>query len=77
MDVGNLAENLTMMDIQKVGTSKANVLRRQFQETLHALAETSQRKTREAILNLDSTTGEKSFEGGCKFLLDWFNNKIS
>ena len=77
MAVGNLPENLTMMDIQKIGTSEKNVLRRNFQDTLHKLAKTSQRKTRNAILNLDPTTEEGSFEGGCSFLLNWFNTKIA
>ena len=75
--VGNQPENLTMMDIQKIGKSEKNKLRRDFQDRLYGLAEISQRKTRNAILNLDSTAGEKSFEGGCTFLLNWFNTKIT
>jgi len=76
--VGNNSNNLTIMSIQKIGTSEKNKLRRKFQKKLKDLSVTSQAATVEAIKKLDPIemdTG-KTFKGGCKFLLDWFNSKI-
>ena len=73
--VGNNSNNLTIMSIQKIGTSEKNKLRRTFQKKLKDLSVTSQAATVEAIKKLDPIemdTG-KTFKGGCKFLLDWLN----
>ena len=62
-----------------IGTSQKNKLRRSFKQKLNALSVTSQAPTVESITKLDATNmdTEKTFKGGCKFLLDWFNSKLT
>ena len=76
--VENNSNNLTIMSIQKIGTSEKKKLRRKFQKKLKELSVTSQAATVEAIKELDpiQMDTEKTFKGGCEFLLDWFNSKI-
>ena len=76
--VGNNSNNLTIMSIQKIGTSEKKKLRRKFQKKLKELSVTSQAATVEAIKKLDpiEMDTKKTFKGGCEFLLDWFNSKI-
>ena len=76
--VENNSNNLTIMSIQKIGTSEKNKLRRKFQKKLKELSVTSQAATVEAIKKLDpiEMDTKKTFKGGCEFLLDWFNSKI-
>ena len=56
-----------------------NKLRRKFQKKLKELSVTTQAATVEAIKKLDliEMETEKTFKCGCKFLLDWFNSKIT
>ena len=63
----------------KIGTSEKNKLRWSFKQKLNALSVTSQAPTVESITKLDATNmdTEKTFKGGCKFLLDWFNSKLT
>ena len=51
-------------------------LRREFQEGLKSMANETQAPTIQAITDLDPIdTGGKTYECGCDFLLNWFNDQ--
>ena len=55
----------------KIGATLAYVKRRAFQNELRQRAVQSQRRTVDRITDLDPSPGQKSFQDGCQFLLDW------
>ena len=76
--IGNKSGTLTRIQIQKIGQGNVYELRREFQERLKSMADVTQAPTIEAITDLDPTdTGEKTYKGGCEFLLNWFNDQTS
>ena len=56
----------------KIGATPAYVKRRAFQNELRQRAVQSQRRKVNRITDLDPSPGQKSFQGGCQFLLDWY-----
>jgi hypothetical protein len=79
--VGNDSSILTEMSIKKIGKSAAYDLRREFEQELKQMADGTQAPTMTAITLFDKIEyGDKTYEqyeGGCKFLLNWFNEKTS
>jgi hypothetical protein len=76
--VGNNSSTLTEMSIKKIGKSVAYDLRREFEQELKQMAYGTQAPTIAAITMLDEIEyGDKTYEGGCRFLLNWFNEKTS
>ena len=76
--VGNNSSTLTEMSIKKIGKSAAYDLRREFEQELKQMAHGTQAPTIAAITMFDEIeSGDKTYEGGCKFLLNWFNEKTS
>ena len=54
-----------------IGNTSAYQHRKNFAKELKDIAPISQKRTVEAITKLDSVN-EKTFKGGCDFLLKWF-----
>jgi hypothetical protein len=76
--VGNDSSILTEMSIKKIGKSVAYDLRREFEQELKQMADVTQAPAMTAITLFDKIEyGDKTYEGGCKFLLNWFNEKTS
>ena len=76
--VRNKSGALTRIQIQKIGQGNVYELRREFQERLKSMARDTQAPTIQAITDLDpNDTGGKTYEGGCQFLLNWFNDQTS
>ena len=60
--------------LQKIGTRSENLKRYAFENQLKDLAPQTQKPFVDAITDLD-VSNEKTFEGGCKFLCDWYRSK--
>jgi hypothetical protein len=79
--VGNDSSILTEMSIKKIGKSAAYDLRREFEQELKQMADVTQAPAMTAITLFDKIEyGDKTYEqyeGGCKVLLNWFNEKTS
>ena len=63
------------MFIKKIGTSKAYDLRREFEAELTVKAQISMLQIKERIKSLDQTNEIKTYEGGCRFLSSWYNER--
>ena len=72
---GNKSSDLTTMELKKIGTTNSYDLRRSFETEMKRRADESQTQTIEAITALDNNHENKTYEGGCKFLLSWFRNE--
>lgn len=72
--IGNESSSLTKEAIRKIGRTPAYDARRVFQETLRMKSAASQEPTINAIKSLDPSPANKTYEGGCKFLLDWYRS---
>lgn len=70
--IGNPSSKLSYQSLMKIGATPAYVKRRAFQNKLRQQAVQSQRRTVDRITDLDPSPGQKSFQGGCQFLLDWY-----
>ena len=69
-------EDLKCKKILKIGKSPAYTKRREYFAKMKLKAETSQARTKSRIAQLDPSPN-KTYEGGCHFLLDWYKNKIA
>ena len=76
--IGNESLSLTIMRLMSIGKGKANDKRRAFEQELKGKAGPSQLYYINKIKDLDTNEidNEKSFDGGCQFLLGWYNNKV-
>jgi len=62
--------------IQKIGTTNAYNLRWSFERDIKDMAEETKIRTKEAIAALDRNNENKTYEGGCEFLLSSFLEKV-
>ena len=72
--IANNSRDLSKTELLRIGRSKAYITRRNFRDTLVDKSEPSMRRTIERITALhDVEEGQrKTFDGGCKALLDWY-----
>ena len=69
---------LTIANITNIGNTPAYKTRRDIKKMLKEKDFATQKPTIDAITQLDATMlAEKTYEGGCKLLLKWFNDKVS
>lgn len=74
--IGNRMEDLNCKKILKIGKSPVYAKRREYFTKMKLKAETSQARTKSRITQLDPSQN-KTYDGGCQFLLDWYKNKIA
>ena len=75
--VGNPVDELAIANITNIGNTPAYKTKKYFGTMLKEKDFASQQPTIDAIIQLDATVlGGKSYEGGCEFLLEWFNDKV-
>jgi hypothetical protein len=73
--VGNSITELTKQALLRIGNTDAYRARNMFLEETRRKSIPSQEQTIVAITQLDTTTtSDKTFVGGCKFLLEWFRS---
>ena len=75
--IGNPSSSLFIKDLKSIGKNKTNENIKKFHHFLDERAENSQCQVKEAITNLDDAvhdSANKTFNGGCNFLLSWFNS---
>jgi hypothetical protein len=70
--VGNVEADLSRQLFGSIGTTKAYETRKAYLQQVKTRATESVNRIREKIALLD-VNPEKSFEGGCEFLLNWYN----
>ena len=75
--IGNSFRDLTRADIRSIGKTAKYQLRKDFEIEMERLCQNSQQNVKQSITNLDTSTEGKTYEGGCNFLLDWFNRTIN
>ena len=73
--IGNATNQLDRQTIKKIGKGLACDRTREFLQSLEAVAATSQQRTKVAITNLDQSEN-KTFQGGCDFLLNWYRTNF-
>jgi len=73
--IGNKSSSLSEFHIKKIGTSAAYDARRLFEQEMKDASPSTQLPIREDIKNLDPCN-DKSFEGGCDFLLKWYRDNF-
>ena len=73
--IGNATNQLDRQTIKKIGKGLACDRTRTFLQSLEAVAATSQQRTKVAITNLDQSEN-KTFQGGCDFLLNWYRTNF-
>jgi hypothetical protein len=73
--VGNVEADLSRQLFGSIGTTKAYETRKAYLQQVKTRATESVNRIREKIALLD-VNPEKSFEGGCEFLLNWYNEII-
>ena len=72
--IGNKQSDLSKLKLKKIGSTKSYKERKLFQNKLRGMAQKTQHTAKENIKQLDpSSVGDKTFEGGCAFLLNWYN----
>ena len=69
--IGNKLSDLSKNQLFKIGQTPAYQARRDFQASLQQISDTSMERVRNDIKELD-TSVSKTFDGGCKFLLEWY-----
>lgn len=78
--IGNMSTSLSVSDIKKIGSSKANKKVKEFRSKLTEQALSSKLEIIQKIKSLHGTNSpdeEPSFDGGCAFLLNWFWSTFS
>ena len=75
--IGTPSSKLSRDKLMKVGRGAAYDKRTSFENYLKQMALSSQKPIVEAITKLDTETNDelKTFEGGCRFLCDWYRYK--
>lgn len=74
--IGNRSDQLDRTMLKNIGKSTANDKRRKFISSLKDKELRTQRRTRERIAKLDKSSAQ-TYEGGCEFLLQWYNSYLS
>ena len=74
LHIGNASNLLTKQQLLKIGKGKSYTKQYKYEAYLKAQSKGSQQPIIDAITNLDvaSDNRPKSFEGGCKFLCNWY-----
>ena len=68
---------LAIANITNIGNTPALKTRRDFETMLKEKAFATQQPTIDVITQVDATVlGEKTYEGGCEFLLKCFNDRV-
>jgi hypothetical protein len=75
--IGNPKNELSRELFATIGTSSAYDSRRAYLQDIKQRAETSKGLIEQKIAALDPSEDNKTYEGGCKFLLDWYNEVTS
>ena len=73
--IGNNSTSLSVSDIKSIGTSPTNQKINEFRNNLIEKSNLPEGHVKDLISNLDVTTNvdnEKTYEGGCQFLLNWY-----
>ena len=73
--IGNTCDKIDKTMLYNIGKSKAYDKRRTFLSSLKQKAQRTQQVTKDKITLLDQSD-VKTYEGGCKFLLRWYNSYI-
>ena len=68
---------VTLETLKKIGKGNTYSKRRKFDEMVQDKDIISRQIVQKNITNLDdvSNLNKKTFDGGCKFLLNWYNSK--
>jgi hypothetical protein len=76
--IGNKLQDVSKKAIQQIGTTKAYDARRAFLKELGEKAKETQQPTINGItaLHEGEIESNRSFEGGCEFLLKWYRNNF-
>ena len=74
--VGTTSSSLSKQEVMKIGTQKSYQEKRAFREKLATQSENTMTRSIERITALD-TASQKTFEGGCNFLLRWYRSNFS
>ena len=73
--IGNDHNSLFRADLKNIGKNKTNEKIKEFHKLLFSMESISQISTINEITQLDLNTDcDKTFDGGCDFLLSWFTN---
>lgn len=75
--VGTLPNDLPAGNIMRIGATKSYERKKAFREELARQSEQSMQRTVSRITALDDVNEEKTFIGGCEFLLRWYRDNFS
>ncbi len=77
--IGNNSEELSRQVLMKIGTTDAYATRRAYLEDIRTRAEASKTliEVKIAAVDPNPNADERTYQGGCKFLLDWYNDLTS
>ena len=75
LSIGNTCDKIDKTMLYNIGKSKAYDKRRTFLSSLKQKAQRTQQVTKDKITLLDQSD-VNTYEGGCKFLLRWYNSYI-
>ena len=75
---GNALQEISKQELKKIGNTKAYDMRKEFLRNLDKHAKDTQQITVDLITELDNQEGglNKTFEGGCSFLLKWYRDNF-
>ena len=74
--IGTVSSSLSKEEVMKIGTQKSYQEKRAFREKLATQSENTMTRSIERITALD-TASQKTYEGGCNFLLRWYRTNFS
>ena len=75
--VGTSKHDLPSKKIVRIGATAAYQRKKAFREELRQQSVTTMQRTISRITALDDVNEEKSFSGGCEFLLRWYRSNFS
>lgn len=75
--VGNPLSDLSRQQLTKIGTTKAYKDRKEYLGEIKRRADVSKEKLIEKIISADPNENNETYEGGCQFLLQWYNSITS
>ena len=73
--IGNHSSTLTTIDIKKIGNGPSHESRCKYESNLRLAANHTERANKRKILHLDPNETHQTYEGGCEFLLQWYQEK--
>ena len=77
--IGNKSDELSRQLLMKIGTTPAYATRTAYLEDIRVRAATSKTLIEERIAAVDPNPDaeERTYQGGCEFLLHWYNDLTS